>query len=239
MQDPEADTMWVATSWNLVARASGEENEVEANEAWARLIERYRGPVIRGVRRILRGHPATKEILEEFPGYLLEHALLPKANRERGRFRCYVQGVLRRFVFDALRKRDPRGAADIEGLELQAPARRKADDEDEAVWAEAVLSNAMQRYDDGGTRDARVLLRYYGVQSFEAVDRETLCAEFGLSRNALNQVLHRARQELRRLILDEIRETVGAPGDLHEEMTMVVQRLMAARPGLIQATDPE
>lgn len=239
MQDPEATTLWDATSWSLVERAAGHGKPAETNHAWVRLIDRYREPVTRGVRRILRGHPATDEILHEFPGYLLTHELLPKADRERGRFRCYLQGVLRRFVLDALRKRDPRGASDLAASDLPAPAAQTADDEDEAAWADTVLSNATQRYIEGGTRDAEVLLRFHGVGPFEeSSDRETLCAEFDLTRNALNQSLHRGRQELRRLILEEVRDTVRGPGELHEEMTMVIARLMAARPGLIQEAGP-
>jgi len=230
MADSEPDTIWTTTSWSLVARAAAGGQKADA--AWTSLVERYREPVIRAGRRILRGHPATNDIMREFVGYLFEHDLLPRADRERGLFRCYLQGVVRRFVLDALRRRDAGRATDLEQLELSAPSRPDVGDQDEAAWSEAVLGNATRRYSEKGTQDGELLLRYYGVPPFEQAERESLCSEFGISRNALNQALHRGRQELRKLVLEEVRETVGGPRELHQEMTMVVNRLVEARPGL-------
>jgi hypothetical protein len=98
MPDSDSDTIWALTSWGLVARAA--EGGKEADTAWATLMERYREPVQRAGRRILRGHPATGQILEEFAGYVFEHGLVGRTDPERGHFRCYIQGVVRRFVLD-------------------------------------------------------------------------------------------------------------------------------------------
>lgn len=237
MSKPESDTIWTATSWSVVSRAGSADQKV-ANEAWTRLIGSYEEPVRRGIRRLLRGHAATEEILAEFPGYLLEHELLPRADREVGRFRCYVQGVLRRFVLDALRRRTRGFAEEIDENAVFDPASPDVEEQDEAVWAETVLANATRACAGSGTRDAQILLRLHGVAPFEQQDRDSLCEEFSLTRNALNQALHRGRQELRCLVLEQVRDTVQSPGDLHDEMTMIVQRLIDARPGLIQSADP-
>jgi RNA polymerase sigma-70 factor (ECF subfamily) len=235
MPDSDSDTIWALTSWGLVARAA--EGGKEADTAWATLMERYREPVLRAGRRILRGHPATGQILEEFAGYVFEHGLVGRADPERGLFRCYIQGVVRRFVLDALKKRDARRAVEIEGLEVAATSEIDAGDQEESAWAEAVLTNAMRRYADEGTRDAEILLRFHGVAPYTPMGRDALCAEFDINANALNQALHRARRNLRRRILEEVRDTVRGPQDLHDEMTMVVSRLMEARPGLLGSDD--
>lgn len=223
--------MWETTQWSVISKASGRRELSDREAAWVALIERYRVPIEKSIRRHVQGMPDADRRVDEFFGYLFESGVLQKADRTKGRFRAYVQGVIRRY---ALHQRSTRsgGAVELDLEQEDGPTEQELEEREESEWAEAVLASAVAQMMAGGGRDGRVLLETYGIGGGTPGDRDEICDRHGLNRNALNQALHRARGELKTLIMLEISETVSREKERAAETELVLKRLLAARPGL-------
>jgi RNA polymerase sigma factor (sigma-70 family) len=224
------------TRWSLIHQAadsSAESTEVR-NRAWRELIERYREPVRSFFRRALRGHPQAEDASEGFFSYLFEHRVLNKADPDHGRFRCYAQGVARRYAKSWLRTLEPDAAVEMDELITCADDPTGAVAEaDEATWAEQVLELAVGRLRAEHERDAELLVRLHGLFGRAPTRREDLCAEFEINMNALGVALNRARTRLGESIVAEVCETVVPGKDFDFERRMIIERLLAAHPGLL------
>ncbi|TAH37399.1 MAG: sigma-70 family RNA polymerase sigma factor [Planctomycetota bacterium] len=222
------------TSWSLIRQAAGNAAEDRTQLAWEELVDRYRAPAEKSLRRMIRNHPDTEEIVHDFFAYLYEKRLLPKADPKLGKFRCFIQGVIRNFARQRLRANRSWSHA---GENVPEPGVLPGSPEferlEELEWANGVLHNAVGRLLKAQPRDAELLLRCYGVAPFPETPRQALCQETGLTMNALNVAVHRARERLRTLVIDEIRQTVATAGDMEEEVQLVCERLIGAHPGLM------
>ena len=82
----------ISTLWSVVLQANHDAAEA-ARLAQRRLLERYGGAVRRYLLGALRDPDAAEELFQEF-ALLLVHGDLRGADRQRGRFRDFVKGVL-------------------------------------------------------------------------------------------------------------------------------------------------
>jgi RNA polymerase sigma-70 factor (ECF subfamily) len=195
MSAPERE-YWRTTQWTLVQRAGQDGTpgtRSSRDQAWADLVERYRHPVERTVRYWLRGHSQAEEAVDDFFAYLLVQRVLPKADRERGRFRCFLQGVIRRYVQNWRRATRPvgRGTAEDEeedailAMASSADAADEVELAEERAWAEGLLEDALRRLCEDKPRDGALLVSSLGLDAGAAADRESLAASAGLTPNAL------------------------------------------------------
>lgn len=229
------DDFGPTTQWSMILGASGRKADADPSAAWRRLVERYREPLARALRRRLPRHMDVAAAVDDFFAYLFENEILLKVERGEGRFRCYVQGVLRRFAMHYARSLAGRAAEMPDGFDVAAESNAAPLEEaEQADWAGEALAHAFERLETERPRDARLLKMAHGIPPMEAHDPERLCEVEGLKRNALNVALHRARQRLRAHIETEIRETVASAPELREEMRVVVGALLAAHPSLIE-----
>lgn len=222
------------TSWSLIRQAAGPSDLDRTQVAWEELVDRYRVPIEKSLRRIIRSHPDAEEIVQDFFAYLYEKKLLPKADPKLGKFRCFLQGVIRNFARQRLR--NSRSWTSIKDGTPEPEAQYGSSEferQEEQEWAHGVLQNAVGRLLKAQPRDGELLLRCYGVVPYPETDRQALCQERGLSMNALNVAVHRARERLRGMLIDEVRQTVASAGDMEEEVQLVCERLLAAYPGLM------
>ena len=220
------------TRWTVIKTASDEVPSPEAVEAWEDLVDRYREPVRRQIGRMLKHHPSANDIADDFFGYLYSQKLLARAEPKLGRFRCFIQGVLKRYVKQSYRDsgkatipvEDSGVASEPDVLELE--------EREEAEWAGAVLDHAVRKLIDESPRDGELLLRAFGIPPYPAISRKQLGKEMNMQKSALNVAIHRARDRLRRLIISEIRDIVGSDEDLRLETTVIEKRLLESKPGL-------
>jgi len=239
--DPQRE-YWRTTRWTLVQRAGHDDSQDARpgrDQAWSELIDRYRDPVERTVRYWLRGNPQVDEAVDDFFTYLLVQRVLPKADRERGRFRCFLQGVIRRYVRHWRRASRPEGlgSAEDEDDELLASvvavdATDEVELAEERAWAEGLLEGALRTLCQEKPRDGTLLVQSLGLGAEAAPDRETLAASAGLKPNALDQALFRARSRLRDLVREAVEESVTTASDLEAEWQAIGARLRAAHPEL-------
>src|SRR5262245_46803069 len=93
----------IATLWSVVKCAHADPGE-QGRAAKQALLERYGGAVRRYLLGALRDHDAAEDLAQEF-AYRFLHGGLKGVDRERGRFRDYVKGVLFHLVADYHQKR--------------------------------------------------------------------------------------------------------------------------------------
>lgn len=234
-----SDPWGSATHWSMVLGAVASDDSQRVRESWRRLVQRYEGPIRGAIRRALGNARDSDDLAAEFFSYLYEHDVLAKAQPRGGKFRAYIQAVLRNFLHRH-RRRTRTGI----GLEQVAPpvanpADHALEQADELEWATHVLHLALGRLLEERPRDGDILVRYYGIArpgaevTPRAHDRDDIAASLGMTLAAVDQATHRARRRLRDLIERELRETVDGAEAMSAEVEWIGRRLLQAYPGLM------
>jgi RNA polymerase sigma-70 factor (ECF subfamily) len=229
-------TRFVTTRWSLVlrARAPG----ADSREALETLLRTYRAPILAYVRANGHGVDAAEDLVQSFFLRFLEHGSYEVADQARGRFRTFLLTAVKRFLVDAYKEatRLKRGGGmRLESLdEAEAPVAALTDGDDpEAVfereWARAVLRSALERLRDeaeaAGKGDWFVRLSEFVVEDTGKVDYTRAAAELGMRANTLAVAVHRLRQRLRNLIMEELAHTTSSERELEDELGIMQTRL--------------
>src|SRR4051812_11611421 len=101
--DPNQRLNQIGTLWSEILQAHNDPGEA-GSAARRALWDRYGGAVHRYLLGALRDPDAADELKQEF-AYRFLHGDLRGADRERGRFRDFVKGVLFHLVADYHHKR--------------------------------------------------------------------------------------------------------------------------------------
>ena len=180
----------------------------------------------------------AEELADDFFSYLYEKEVLKKARPSVGRFRCYVQGVIKRYVRSNLRDGDSRTVpVDESGPIPAAEEEMPVDLEEDAEWAKQTLMNAVEKLGRQNPDDGELLLKDLGIGPFKKVARKQLAKDMNCSIETLNVKICRARKKLRDLIEEEIRDTVGSDDDLQLEKNDLGRGLRAAHPDLFNSDE--
>ncbi len=224
--DPQQHLSQIPTMWTLVNQAHGQEAEA-VTAARQRLLERYGGAVKKYLLGALRDPEAAHELTQEFAVRFLS-GKYQGADRERGRFRNFVKGVLSHLIADHYRRRQaqPR-ALPLEGDDVQAPDATAADPLFIENWRQALLSRAWEALAVVEAETAQpfhtvMRLRVDQPQANSEEMAGQLTARLGKTITAagLRQTLHRARDRFADLLLEEVVQTLGptASQDLEQEL---------------------
>lgn len=225
--------MSLTTQWSQIERMREHADE----SAWRWFIERYRGYLRATLRRMLPSACCVETAVDEFWGYLFQSGVVARMQRPM-RFRAFLVGTLRNYAYDWLR-RNPRAEQAPTPIDTPAPCERLPEDEEVALWAHQLLHLAMQRLVRVQPRHALVLRGCYGLADAADAPPEVpvspsqLADELGLTRNALHQLTHRARESLRQCIVEEVRQTVSTEEDLVDELAVLVDAVGRRHPGLV------
>jgi len=221
-----------STAWTLViaARSDG----AARRAALERLCRIYWPPVFGYLRR--RGHTEAdaKDITQEFFTGLLESDFLARSDPDKGRFRGYLVGALRRHL---ARERERQSAqkrggnafalawtsdetrAHLEAIADEAPG---PDEAYERSWAVSVLGRALERLRAEQTAAGR-------ARQFAALspclnagpaqgDYTGISQALGISRTQVALQVHRLNQRYVELVRREVAETVADPTEVRAEM---------------------
>jgi RNA polymerase sigma-70 factor (ECF subfamily) len=220
----------ISTLWSVVLQANHDAAEA-ARLAQRHLLERYGGAVRRYLLGALRDPDAAEELFQEF-ALLLVHGDLRGADRQRGRFRDFVKGVLFHLIArhhreqkrrpHALPPDHPEPAAEPEVLPDQ-----EQDNAFRASWRAELLARswaALEAHEREAGQPFYTVLRYRvdhpDVHSGPMA--EELSARLGreLTAAGVRKTMERARARFAELLLDEIVQTLGAPTreQLEEEL---------------------
>jgi RNA polymerase sigma-70 factor (ECF subfamily) len=226
--NPDQHLSQIATLWTVVGQAHGAD-AAAVTAARQRLLQRYGGAVKRYLLGALRDPEAADELTQEFAVRFLE-GKYQGADRERGRFRNFVKGVLAHLIADHYRRQQGRPRALPEEVEqARAPGGDPADPDPLFVesWRQALLGRAWQELAEVEARTGQpfhtvLRLRVDQPNLHSAELAERLSARLGKSVSAasVRQTLHRARDRFADLLLDEVVQTLGrsAEEDLEQEL---------------------
>jgi RNA polymerase sigma-70 factor (ECF subfamily) len=219
----------IATLWSVVKRAHADPGD-QARAAQEALLERYGGAVRRYLLGALRDHDAADELFQEF-AYRFLHGGLKGADRERGRFRDYVKGVLFHLVADyhQRRRREPGqlSTGSFEpGKECSLAAEREEafrmswrDDLLIRVWA------ALKEVEEKNAQPFYTVLRFRAenpdLSSSEMAEKLSQLMGKPLTAAGVRKTLERSRDRFGDLLLDEIAEAIDNrdPDALAEELS--------------------
>jgi RNA polymerase sigma-70 factor (ECF subfamily) len=227
LPDPNQHLSQIPTLWTMVDQAHGHD-AAAVTAARQRLLERYGGAVKKYLLGALRDTEAADELTQEFALRFLG-GKYQGADRERGRFRNFVKGVLGHLIADHFRQRQAQpGPLPLDG-EARAPGHDPAEPDALFVetWRQTLLCRAWQTLaeveaETGQPFHTVLRLRVDQPELRSAQMAEQLSARLGkpVSAAGLRQTLHRARDRFADLLLDEVVQTLGrsAAEDLEQEL---------------------
>ena len=228
---PPARDDWTDTSWSVI-HALAARDDPQWESSWTHLVDCYRPPMERYVRRRLirlrRTKVSEEEVAEVVQGFLAECVLknsLATADAQRGRFRAFVQTLLKRYLYRqhrhaSARKRNPGpGRATVSIREGDLVDRITPEDQAELAefdrgWVKVAVDRALRRL---GEVHVRYQVIVEDLLATEGVGSPDLAARVETTPSHLSVLRYRARRRFQELFQEELAATVGDPEAFREE----------------------
>jgi RNA polymerase sigma-70 factor (ECF subfamily) len=225
------------TSWTLVAAAADHPDE-NSREALARLCQTYWQPVYAFIRRNGYDSDQSQDLSQGFFTLLLEKNYLLDADRERGRFRSFLLTSVKHFLANewdrthALKRGGGHSLISIDMVEAErwytpeTMVETTPESLFERRWAMSLLERVMAKFRDefiaAGKGDQFDKLSVFLNRERESARYEETARQMGLSAGALRIAVHRMRQRCRKLLREEIAETVSTPEQADDEIRFLL-----------------
>jgi RNA polymerase sigma-70 factor (ECF subfamily) len=224
---------FATTHWSLVLGA-GRRGSPDADEALATLCERYCYPLYAYVRRRVLDVHEAQDLTKEFFARLLEKDGLARASPDRGRFRSFLLTAMKNFLANERDRANAkkRGAGRVRfSLDLETgefrfrrePVHNLTPERAyERQWVLTLLDRIMEalRGEFVAAGKAQQFELYKealagdrGVFSYPA-----LALGLGISEGAARQAVHRLRRRYRKMLREEVAETLADRNDVDEEI---------------------
>jgi DNA-directed RNA polymerase specialized sigma24 family protein len=228
----------------LAVRSPDQQERARALEA---VVAAYWRPVFRHVRvRFRVADEEAEDLAQGFFAAALEKGWLVRYEPARGRFRSYLLACLEAYVANQRRdrRRLKRGGGmtrvpleredeDGETRELQLSDGSDLEAEFQREWSRSLMALAVQALRQrclGTSREAAFrLFERYDLEDHDATERPRyadLAAEFSLPVTQVTNHLHWARRELRKAVLEKLREITAS----EEEFRSEARALFGAEP---------
>jgi RNA polymerase sigma-70 factor (ECF subfamily) len=228
------------THWSVVLAATRSDS-TRARDALARLCQTYWYPLYAYVRRRGYSAPDAQDLTQAFFAQLLARESLTSANPELGKFRSFILTAMKNFLASEwkqgmARKRGGGSqmlsldwAAAEERFDLEPVTHSSPDKLFEKQWALTVLGDVLNQlereYQNEGKRDLFAALKQALLGIRESQPYAELAIRLGMSESAVKVTVHRLRKRYRKLIRDEIANTLDDPKDVDNEMRYLFQVL--------------
>jgi RNA polymerase sigma-70 factor (ECF subfamily) len=228
------------THWSLVVSA-GRERSPEASRALATLCENYWFPLYAFVRQAGYSAEDAQDLTQEFFAGLLAKNYLAVADRQRGRFRSYLLGAMKHFLAKQERRQGAQkrgGHSSLLSLDFDSGEDRYRHLEPvdnmtperlyQKRWALALLDLVFRRLREEFLAAGKLHL-FDGLKPFLAGKTGgppylEVAEELSMSEGAVKVAVHRLRRQYRKLLKEEIAQTIKGPETLEDEL----RELMAA-----------
>ncbi len=230
--------MFATTHWTVILTAK-DASQPEAQEALARLCRTYWAPLYSYLRRDGHSSHDAEDLVQAFFERFLEKNFLKDVQRERGRFRSFLLGALRHFIFNENRasKRLRRGgqllriSLDVPEEELRCQSEMAHAGTPEKAydrrWAQTIMANARRRLRDemtsaGKSRNYEILEQWLATDPSPG-EYEAAAPDLSLSPRSVGVAVFRLRQRFRELVRIEVADTVAEMDDVQEEMRYLLE----------------
>lgn len=225
------------TRWSLVARAATP--DASAREALGELLKAYWQPLYVYARYAGLDAHAAEDAVQGFCESLIRRETLRTADRAVGRLRSFLLGGFQKHLLllhrDASRVKRGSGEAvlsldDAESaMNLQMTDGDSPDKAFDRRWAytllERVLGKLQQEYVDRGRANVFELLEPALAWHGKELNYNELAEQLKMSSSAVAQAVKRLRAGYRRLLEQEIAETVDSPEAAEDERAYLIRVL--------------
>jgi RNA polymerase sigma factor (sigma-70 family) len=227
------------TQWSVVLAARSD--SATRRTALEKLCRSYWPPLYHFLRRRGLSPHDAEDLTQSFFACAMDTDFLDRPDPERGRFRGYLVGALRRFMADEFERANARkrggGAEFLEWNSVAAEEQlarldtTSADPADayEKSWALTLLARALARLEAeqraAGKTRAFVALKPFLTENAAPGDYVGLARQLGLTRGAVALAVHRLNQRYAELVRLEVAETVADPAEVKSEMEHLLRAL--------------
>ncbi|MEK7677277.1 MAG: sigma-70 family RNA polymerase sigma factor [Verrucomicrobiota bacterium] len=183
----------------------------------------------------------AEDRLQAFFARFIEKNFLHHVNRSKGRFRSFLLAALKHFLaneWDKANAQKRGGQAQFLSLErdlaenwyeLEPASDLTPEKLYDQRWACVLLERVMQRLEQdfaaAGKGRFFEALKPFLVGESRSASYAELSAKFGLSEAALKMKVQRMRHRYRRLLREEIAQTVAGPEEVEDEIRCLFQVL--------------
>jgi len=225
--------LFATTRWSVVLRAQN-----HSDAALGALCEAYRQPLVTWLRIRGFGLDDAEDLVQGFFAHILAREFLASIGRDKGKFRTFVLKCFQHYLSDqrdwmSAHKRG--GGRKVESLDLTGPEGRRLYDpaggatpdlEYDRACARSLIERARCRLrgECAGQGHAALyselepgLLAEDGAASYKQI-----AARLGTTEQAVKVAAHRIRLRLRRLMREEVLQTVASEEDWHEEVRYLI-----------------
>jgi RNA polymerase sigma-70 factor (ECF subfamily) len=240
MPSPETTPdIFVTTRWTAVLTA-GCSDTARARQALAELCQAYWFPLYAYARRRGHGPHDAEDLTQGFFARLLKMQSLAGVSREKGKFRAFLLASMNHYLADewdraCAQKRDIHRtiSLDAEAAENRYRAEpvehltpeRLFDRQWALTLLEAVVQRLHREYEESGRGALFLELRFAITGEKSDVPYADLAARLGLTGEAVRVAVHRLRQRFRKLLWEEIGQTVADESEIADEMRNLRQIL--------------
>jgi RNA polymerase sigma factor (sigma-70 family) len=227
------DERFTDTTWSVVI-AAGASTPARAHEGMAKLCRIYWRPIYAYLRRSGYAKHDAEDLTQAFFQHLLENETLRRVSREKGRFRSFLIGALKRCLADEQMQRHTlkRGGGkqfistdELEGEELhhlRADREAAPDEILDARWAGVVLERALdhvraQCVAEGKAETFEALSPFLAGEK-PGISYQDVAQRMGLALGAVKTHIHRLRQQFANAVRREVMQTVSAPHEVDDEV---------------------
>jgi len=232
-QQRSSAARFATTHWSIV-RAAGQGASSESRKALATLCRTYWYPLYAYLRRQGHGAEDAQDLTQSFFVGFLEKNYFQVVTPEKGKFRSYLLGALKHFVSnerDRARAVKRGGGRAVISLDFQTAESRygfepshelTAEKTFERCWALTVLDQVLGRLQEEFTgADKEELferLKVFLTAKKGAVSYKEVARELDMSEGAVKVAVHRLRRRYRKLLKEEIAQTVSDPEEAEDEI---------------------
>jgi len=247
--DGRSDAQFKTTRWSIVLScADSGSDDAEAQAALAELCKIYWRPVFAFICRQGHSVPDAQDLTQDFFARVIKGRLLQSANQNRGRFRSLLLKALQRFLQDEADKRSSRKrGGDLHFVSwddwmaeapshLSIPQRESDNWSPERIfdvrWAATVVERALRQLGDECEKRGR--RRIFDVLSGclaaerQDVSYATFARILGLEETAVKSLVYRLRDRYRRLLREEVAQTVWEAKEIDDELRYLCAALAAS-----------
>lgn len=224
-----ADSSFITTRWTRVRLAKADSDD--GRRALAELCEAYYEPVVAWLRAELRDGDAARDMAHAFFARVLSGGAIGEVNQERGRFRAYLLGSVKHFLWNqcATQRAQKRGGGecitvlDEEKTAAVSDARAVSPDaEFDRQWALIVLGRALDALRAECAAEGKGAFfenaKPWLTGEGEYGDQAALAAECGMSSAAFKMAIQRLKARFRQCVKEEVAGTLESPEMVAEEM---------------------
>jgi RNA polymerase sigma-70 factor (ECF subfamily) len=222
------------TRWSIVCAVT-DPDDARAGAALDELCRIYWQPLYAYARRAGQNHDDAADAVQGFITDCVEKRKLGKANQVRGRFRNFLLTAFKHFLINEWEKRTARrrcnGAAvltidDLDRLRRDDPSlchQLTAEQVFTIRWRQTIIAQATARLgwammDDVDRSIFEAFQARYEANNRAAPGYATLALELGISEQNVKTRMCRLRLRLRKIIEEEIRQTVCSESEFQEEL---------------------